>query len=111
MPRVVIAAFKPKLGKRNELAAVIKKHWGILSDQGLVTDRQCYVMEAADGTILEVFEWKSSEAIEQAHHNPVILALWQEFEAACEYVPLSSLKESQHLFSEFQPITFPQDAT
>lgn len=107
MPRVVIAAFKPKVDKRDELLAIVEKHQRILSDQGLVTDRPRYVMEAADGTVLEVFEWKSPEAIEQAHHNPVVLALWQEFEAACEYVPLTSLDESRHPFSEFLPIAFP----
>ena len=61
-------------------------------------------MQANDGTIIEVFEWRSPEAIEQAHHNPAVLTLWSEFEAACEYVPLASLSESLHPFSEFQPL-------
>ena len=106
MGRFVIAAFRPKPGKRDELAVVVEKHWGILRDQGLITTRPRYAMEAADGTIVEVFEWKSPEAIEQAHHNPAVLALWQEFEAACDYIPLSALAESTHPFSEFRPLPF-----
>ena len=102
--RFVIAAFKPKPGKDAELAAVVEKHWDILKREGLVTDRPRYAMQAKDGTIIEVFEWRSPEAIEQAHHNPAVLALWVEFEAACEYVPLASLPESLHPFSEFQPL-------
>ena len=102
--RFVIAAFKPKPGKDAELAAVVEKHWGILKREGLVTDRPRYAMQANDGTIIEVFEWRSPEAIEQAHHNPAVLTLWSEFEAACEYVPLASLSESLHPFSEFQPL-------
>ncbi len=104
--RFVIAAFKPKPGKEAELGAVVEKHWGILQREGLVTDRTRYAMQATDGTIVEVFEWLSPEAIEKAHHNPAVLALWAEFEAACEYVPLASLPESLHPFSEFQPLPF-----
>lgn len=61
-------------------------------------------MKAADGTILEVFEWRSAQAIERAHHEPAVLALWAEFEAACEYVPLTSLAESQAPFAEFDAL-------
>ena len=104
MGRFVIAAFKPKPGKEQELLAVVEKHWRILESQNLVTSRPRYAMQGKDGTVIEVFEWRSLEAIEQAHHNPVILALWKEFEAACDYVPLSTLPESQHLFSEFHPL-------
>ena len=104
MGRIVIVAFKPKPGKDAELAAVVEKHWGILKREGLVTDRPRYTMQAKDGTILEVFEWLSPEAIQKAHHNPAVLALWTEFEAACDYGPLASLPESLNLFAEFQPL-------
>ena len=63
-------------------------------------------MQAADGTVLEVFEWRSPEAIEQAHHNPAVLALWAEFEAVCDYVPVAGVSESQQPFSEFQALPF-----
>jgi len=79
MGRFVIAAFKPKPGKQAELAAVVEKHWAILAGRGLVTERPRYAMQAEDGTILEVFEWRSPEAIEQAHTDPAVQALWQEF--------------------------------
>jgi len=51
-----------------------------------------------------VFEWSSAEAVERAHHTPAVLALWAEFEAACEYVPLSPLDEARRPFSEFEPL-------
>jgi hypothetical protein len=104
MGRFVIAAFKPRPGKEPALLAAIEKHWRILQGEGLVTDRPRYAMRAADGTMLEVFEWRSAEAIERAHANPAVHALWAEFEAACEYVPLGSLSEAGHPFSEFDPL-------
>jgi quinol monooxygenase YgiN len=104
MGRIVIAAFKPKPGQEGALRAVVGKHWRILQEQGFVTERPRIAMQAADGTLLEVFEWRSPEAIEQAHQNPAVLALWAEFEAACEYVPLAGLVEATHPFSEFDAL-------
>jgi hypothetical protein len=104
MGRFVIAAFKPKLGQEAALAAVVAKHWRVLQEQDLVTERTRYAMRAKDGTVIEVFEWRSPQAIEKAHTNREVLALWAEFEAACEYVPLSSIAEAQHMFSEFEPL-------
>ena len=36
----------------------------------VITDSEAVVMEAADGTIIEVFEWLSAGAIQNAHKNP-----------------------------------------
>ncbi len=104
MGRFVIAAFKPRPGAQAQLLAVVEKHWRVLQAEGLVSDRPRYAMQAQDGTVIEVFEWRSAQAIEQAHHNPAVLALWAEFEAACEYVPLAGLAEAAHPFSEFTPL-------
>ncbi len=104
MGRSVIAAFKPKPGHEDDLHAVVDKHWGVLQAEGLVTGRPRHAMQAADGTLIEVFEWASAEAIERAHANPAVLALWAEFEAACDYVPLASLAEASQLFAEFTPL-------
>jgi len=61
-------------------------------------------MEAKDGTFVEVFEWSSPEAIESAHHHPVVLKMWEEYGKVCEYVPISQVAEASQLFSEFTPV-------
>lgn len=62
-------------------------------------------MRATDGTLVEIFEWQSADAIRRAHTNPAVLALWAEFEACCEYVPLQSLTEAKQMFAEFDAVT------
>jgi hypothetical protein len=37
--------------------------------QGLITDRKLIMMESKDRTIIEVFEWKSKNAIETNSHQ------------------------------------------
>lgn len=107
MGRFVIVAYKPKDGKHAELAAVVAKHVATLAAENLVTDKSAYVMQAADGTIVEVFEWLSADAVERAHKNAAVQALWREFNAVCEYLPLARLPEAQQMFAEFQPLDMP----
>jgi quinol monooxygenase YgiN len=105
MGRFVIAVYRPKPGQEAALEAVVGKHLDVLRAEQLVTDRQAHVMRAKDGTVVEVFEWRSTEAIERAHANAAVQALWEEFGAACDYVPLASLPEAQGLFAEFDPVS------
>ena len=81
MGRFVIVAYAPKPGMTDALLAAVRKHLQVLRAENLVTDRPAYVMRAADGTVVEIFEWQSNEAIEKAHSTPVVQALWAEFDA------------------------------
>ena len=104
MGRFVIVAYRPKPGCEAGLERLVAKHLRVLADEGLVTDRSGCTMRAADGTIVEVFAWKSAEAVARAHDNVAVGALWAEFAAVCDYVPLASLTETARLFAEFDAI-------
>ena len=87
------------------LDALTRTHYDILQKAGLVSDRQPIAMHAADGTVIEVFEWKSAEAIQEAHKHPAVLAMWGEYAQACDYIPVGQVAETAQLFSEFAPFT------
>ena len=104
MGQFVIVAYRPRKGKEADLTALVREHVPILRSQGLATDRPAVAMRAADGTIVEVFEWTSAQAIEQAHTNEVVKAMWVKFDAACEYEMLANLPECKRPFSPFEPL-------
>jgi quinol monooxygenase YgiN len=104
MGRIVIACYRPKPGKQDALRQLILDHVATLRGQNLVTDRAPITMEAKDGTIVEVFEWVSSAAIEAAHTNPAVLAMWDEYAGVCDYVPLNTVAEAAEMFAEFTPV-------
>src|SRR3954468_19399450 len=104
MGRVVIVAYRPKPGQDAQLLELVKAHHPTLRGEGLVTDRPALALRAKDGTLVEVFEWASEEAIAGAHTNAVVTAMWAKFNEACEYVTLGSLAEAQDLFAEFEPV-------
>jgi hypothetical protein len=103
--RIVIVAYKPKAGKEEMLRGLMREHLPVLKQLNLVTERNSIIMEAADGTIIEVFEWKSKAAIEQAHTNPEVLKMWAKYAEACDYIPVGKVIETENLFSEFTPFS------
>lgn len=100
----VIVAYRPKPGKEKELLDLVRSRVPTLDKEGLVTDRVPTMMRAKDGTIIEVSEWKSREAIDAAHKNPTVLAMWEKFFAVCDCVPLKTLAEAEEMFAGFEPI-------
>ena len=104
MGLIVICAFRPKPGKEQDLLGVIRDHMPTLRSQNLVTDRMPIVGRAADGTIIEVFEWKHKEAVDEAHRNPVVRALWGRFDACSQYISLRDVAETTSPFPHFEPI-------
>src|ERR1700721_1531460 len=96
--------YRPKEGKIEAVLEMVKDHVPILLKEQLVTKRTPIIMQAKDGTVLEVFEWISEEAINKAHSNPAVLKMWEGFNAACDYVAPIALDECQHIFSGFRAI-------
>src|SRR6188472_2299419 len=104
-PIIVIVAYRPKPGKESETLDLVRSRVPTLRKEGLVTDRAPIIMRARDRTIIEVSEWKSQEAIDAAHKNPNVLAMWDKFFAICDCVPLKTLAEAGEIFAGFEPIS------
>ena len=104
---VCIVAYRPKAGHDAEVLGLVRGRVPTLRKEGLVTDRAPVMMRAKDGTIIEVSEWKSQQAIEEAHKNPRVLAMWDKFFAVCDCVPLGTVPEAETMFAGFEPISTP----
>ena len=103
MGKIVIATYRPKAGKERKLEQLVKNHVKVLRNQGLATMRTPMIMKSADGTIVEVFEWISKQAIEDAHSNKDVQEYWDKYREVCDIIPVSSLNETNTSFSEFNP--------
>ena len=104
MGSISVACYKPRPGCEAALLALVRDHLPPLRAEGLVTERESIVMLTADGTIVEVFEWVSREAIAGAHMNPAVLDLWKRFEAVCWYETPANLAEFKNMFAHFEPV-------
>lgn len=104
MGKISIVAFKPKLGQEAELRAVIASRLPLLRSLGLATERTNITMRSASGVIIDVSEWVDEEAIAKAHQTPEVLAMWERFDACCEFVKLDTLTESHDDFASFDAV-------
>jgi hypothetical protein len=104
MRSISVACYKPRPGCEQALLELVHNHLPPLRAEGLVTDRTPIVMRTADGTIVEVFEWVSQEAIARAHGMPPVLDLWKKFEAVCSYETPCNLAEFRSMFAHFEAI-------
>lgn len=87
---VVIVAYRPKVGSGEALLELVRNRVPTLRKEGLVSERSPIIMKARDGTLVEVSEWKSEEAIRDAHQNPNVLAMWKNSSrsaSACRFNP------------------------
>ena len=100
----VIVAYRPKPGQESALFELVRNRVPTLRKEGLVTDRVPIIMRARNGTMIEVSEWKSREAIDAAHKNPNVLAMWEKFFAVCDCVPLNTLAEADEMFAGFTAV-------
>jgi hypothetical protein len=101
---IVVAAYRPRPGKELELADLVHGHVGRLRAIGLATERVPIIARTVDGVIIEVFEWKSEEAIAQAHAHSDVQTMWQEFEAVCSFETPSNVADLQRMFVSLAPL-------
>ena len=104
MGQMVIACYRPKPGAEAQLLALTRTHVPRLRELGLATGRPVLAMRATDGTIIEVFEWVSAEAVEKAPSPPAVLQMWEEYAAVCDYVPLTAVPGADRPFPGFDPV-------
>jgi quinol monooxygenase YgiN len=100
---ITMAMYQPHVGKEEQLNDVLKKHIKTLEAENLITSREPIRAVASDGTVIEIFEWKSEQAKDAAHESPVVMKVWNEIMEIAEIKSLSSLEESKHPFPNFAP--------
>ena len=101
----VIAAYRPKRGKEQQLRKLVREHRRTLDAAHLITSRPTVLLRArSDGTVVEIFEWVSAKAADEAHLNPAVRKLWNKFAKIADFVPLSSIQEADKVFSPFETL-------
>jgi hypothetical protein len=101
-PEVVIAIYRPKTGMQDKLDELVKKHFPILKDYGLTTDRAPFIGRSEDGSVIEIFEWASVEKAKQAHDHPAVAQIWEAMAMVCDFGKLEQLAEAKNVFPHFR---------
>ncbi|MEM9617289.1 MAG: hypothetical protein AAF936_04940 [Pseudomonadota bacterium] len=99
MSVMVIACYRPKPGQEKALLALLKTHLPILRKESLVGDGPSLCGRAKDGTFVEVFCWKSQNAIDAAHKNEAVAVMWSDFAEVCDYTVIADVEGAKEMFT------------
>lgn len=103
-PEIVFCAYRPREGKADELLALVKQHLPTLRRLELATDRPAICCRAADGTIIEVFEWATADSARLAHEHPEVARIWEAMGEVAELPPPGEVAEMGKTFPHFAPV-------
>ena len=106
--RIAINVYRARPDKEVVLLSELRDHQSLLWSEGLATDLEPIVMRAGDGTLIEIFQWASAKAIEDAHRNARVQAAWGRLEACAEFVPLAEVAGADRPFSDFERVSLAQ---
>lgn len=98
---MTVASYRPKPGRADALLALTRAHLPLLVAEGLAEPGRRLCGRAKDGTIVEIFVWKSPASIEAAHNNAAVGALWAQFGEIADFVLAKDLAETAAPFAEF----------
>jgi hypothetical protein len=105
-PEIVFAAYRAHTGKDKELLRLLADHVPGLRKLDLVTDREPIVVQATDGTYIEIFEWRSGQAASVAHEHPAVAKIWEAIGSVSDFTSLDKLEETKKPFCHFAPVSF-----
>jgi hypothetical protein len=100
----VIAVYRPKAGREDELLSVMRDHLPVLREAGLATAVEPVVLRTDDGTLIEIFEWASDEAVQHAHEHPRVQHLWDRFAAVSDNVSLADVPAARERFATVERV-------
>jgi hypothetical protein len=101
---IVFALYRPHAGKEAELEKIISQHVPTLRRLELATDRPVIHVKSKNGTYIEIFEWRTAESADVAHHHPEVAKVWESMGKIADLVKLDSLEEIKEQFPHFKPI-------
>ena len=102
---VVFAAYRPKPGREPAVLEILKRHVPTLRRLGLATERPVVLIRSpGDGTLIEVFEWATSEASREAHTRPEVEAIWHALGEEAEFPALAEVAGAGLRFPHFEPV-------
>ena len=102
---LAFAAYRLRRGTtEDDLLRLVVEELATLRRRGHVTERRAPVVRAGNGELLVVLEWSSEHAVDDAHANPEVTAVWDRKAQLAQYIAPSDVAGSQVPFARWTVI-------
>ncbi|MCI0596362.1 MAG: hypothetical protein L0Z48_07440 [candidate division Zixibacteria bacterium] len=105
---VVLALYQVASENEQALLKLIPKKRRYFLKAGYATRRAPILLRSRQNPeiLIEIFEWKSQDAVAKAHQDPKVRAIWDEMDKLCKRIGqgLSEVPEFATPFPHFEPV-------
>jgi hypothetical protein len=102
--QLAFAAYRPRNGAEAELVHLLREDLATLRRGGHVTARAAPLIRTDRGEFLVVLEWSTQHAVDDAHADPDVLAVWERKGQLADYVSLRDLAASDVPFARWDVV-------
>jgi hypothetical protein len=99
--RMSLSAYRPRIEDRQALEDHLRHEVIEMRARGYITDRPVPICTTEAGEYLVVLEWSSTTAVDDAHADPEIMAIWERKARLFEYIGVSELVRSDVPFASY----------
>jgi len=103
--QLAFSVYRPRSGCTDEFLLLLREELATLRRRGHVTERPAPVVRAEDGELLVVLEWSTEHAVDDAHADPEVLAVWDRKAQLADYITLPDLARSDVPFARWTVVT------
>ena len=101
MTELALAGYRPRAGREDELVQVLREDVATFRARGHVTERPAPLVRTENGELLVVLEWSSEHAVDDAHADAEVMAVWERKAELAEYVAPRELAGSDVPFARW----------
>jgi hypothetical protein len=102
---LALAAYRPRAGKEEALLRLLAEDLATLRRRGHVTARPAPVVRTEEGEFLVVLEWSTEHAVDDAHADPEVTAVWERKAKLAEYLAPQALAGVEAPFARWSVVT------
>lgn len=99
--RLSLSAYRPRVDDRHRLEEHLRQEIAALRSRGHITERPVPICRTEAGEYLVVLEWSTTTAVDDAHADAAILAIWERKAELFEYVGVSELARASVPFAAY----------
>jgi hypothetical protein len=98
---IALSAYRPYSGRSDELVELFREELATLRRRGHVTERRAPVVRTETGELLVVLEWSTEHAVDDAHADQEVLAVWERKAELAQYIAPAALSGSDIPFARW----------
>jgi hypothetical protein len=102
MTRIACAAYRPRAAASVDLFEFFRRELQVLRQRGHVTQRPAPVLQTRTGELVVILEWSSEHAVDDAHGDPDVMALWAQKAELADYIAPADLAGADVPFASWK---------